>query len=192
MSQTRGSGGRKPAITPPPAAPGPSVATNPADLSNIDNSAADIIGGGNDANEARQNAALGAELPPIQSLDPGMEGAPDAGAATNAVLGAELPPHAQAPAVEQVPPPPAGLAEAPLSVPADVTRVGAAPLPTDNSGQPIVQDNEGTPLNKKAKYTDKSVWKEGVQAEVRAAVLKGQLVRRMTNEHGSPVYRFYH
>lgn len=194
MFQTKGSGGRKAASTPPPATPGPSVATTPADLLNIDNSAADIISAAGD-NEALQNAALGAELPPAPGIVPGLEssaGVPDSGAAVNAQTGAELPPPAQAQAAAQVAPPPAGLAEAPLNIPDDVTRVGAAPLATDNTGQPIVQDAEGTPLNTKAKYTDKSVWKEGVQAEVRDAILKGQLVRRMTDAGGSPVYRFYH
>ena len=193
MSQTRGSGGRKAASTPPPATqPGPSMATTPDDLLNIDNTAADIIAGGD--NSAGESFP-GAELPPAPGVVPGLEGdaaSPDAGAAVNAQTGAQLPPAAAAPAAAQVPPPPPGLAEAPLNIPEDVTRVGAAPLATDNTGQPVVQDAEGTPLNKKAKYTDKSVWKEGVQAEVRAAVLKGQLVRRMTNEQGAPVYRFYH
>lgn len=183
---------RKAASTPPPASPGPSTATNPNEMLNIDNSAADIVGNMDNT----PAGAADAELPPLPGVVPGLEDAgvvPDSEGATTAQVGAELPPPAQAAPEAPAFKTPPGLAEVPLDVvPGDVTRVGAAPLPTDNTGQVINQDAEGTPLNKKAKYTDKSVWKDGVQAEVRAAIMAGKLVRRMTGESGAPVYRFYH
>ena len=191
MTTTRGTSGRKAGTIP---AAQPSVAKSPNEALNIDNSAADIIGGSTD-DGALENAQLGAELPPIPGDIPGtgdVAPVPDAGAATNAQVGAELPPPAQAFPTPPITPPPAGLAEAPLNIPDDVTRVGTAPQATDNAGNPVVNDEEGTPLNKKAKYTDKSVWKPGVQAEVREAVMSGKLVRKMTGEGGAPVYRFYH
>lgn len=165
------------------------VAKAPEDISSIHNTAADII-----SDSAAAGVAVDAELPPPPGIVQGyaQEGSvPDSGAATNAAVNAELPPQAgaQAPSPSSVEP--SSSATAPLNIPADVTRVGEAPLPTDSSGKPITADATGTPFNRKAKYTDKSVYVVGVQADVRNAVMRGQLVRRVTNDDGAPVYRFY-